>query len=74
MQFLYFAGCGSNGATQFKLASASVCRSDWQRLVDNLDALAYPLAALWLAAGGAIVLGWSAWASLGLATSYAKPT
>jgi len=25
--------------------------------------LAYPLAALWLAAGGAIALSWSAWAS-----------
>jgi hypothetical protein len=57
MQFLHFAGCGSNGFNRFNFASASACWNDWQRLTDNLDALAYPGAALWLAAGGAIVLG-----------------
>jgi hypothetical protein len=57
MQYLHFAGCGSNGFNRFNFASASACWNDWQRLTDNLDALAYPWAALWLAAGGAIVLG-----------------
>jgi hypothetical protein len=41
-------------------------------LIDNLDALAYPLAALWLAAGGAIVLAWGATASLVLANSQTR--
>ncbi len=57
MQFLYFAGCGSIGTGRFNVAAASACWNDWQRLIDNLDVLAYPWAALWLAAGGAIVLG-----------------
>ena len=70
MQFLYFAGCGSNGSARFNVASASACWNDWQRLTDNLDVLAYPLAALWLAAGGAIALGWGALASLMLASSH----
>jgi hypothetical protein len=70
MQFLYFSGCGSTGSTRFNVASSSACWNDWQRLTDNLDALAYPLAALWLAAGGAIALGWSAWASLTRANSH----
>ena len=60
MQFLYFAGCGSNGSNRFNIASASTCWNDWQRLTDNLDVLAYPLAAFWLAVGGAIALGWGA--------------
>jgi len=59
MRFLYFAGCGSNRS----IASVSACWNDWQRLIDHLDVLAYPLAALWLVAGGAIALSWSAWAS-----------
>ena len=72
MQFLYFAGCGSNGSARFNIASASVCWNDWQRLTDNLDALAFPLAAFWLAAGGAIALGWGASASLMLANSHTR--
>ena len=60
MQFLYFAGCGSNGSNRFNIASASTCWNEWQRLTDNLDVLAYPLAAFWLAVGGAIALGWGA--------------
>ena len=71
MQFLYFAGCGSNGSDRFNVASASACLNDWQRLTDNLDALAYPLAALWLAAGGAIVLGWGM-VSLAVVNSQAR--
>jgi hypothetical protein len=69
MQFLYFAGCGSNGFSRFNVGSASACWLDWRRLTDNLDALAYPWAALWLAAGGAIVLGLCALTSLALASS-----
>jgi hypothetical protein len=38
-------------------------------LIDNLDVLAYPGAALWLAAAGAVVLGLCA---LMLAGSYAN--
>jgi hypothetical protein len=72
MQFLYFAGCGSNGSARFNFASASVCWNDWQRLTDNLDAFAFPLAAFWLASGGAIALGWGASASLILASSHAR--
>jgi hypothetical protein len=70
MQFLYFAGCGSNGFNRFNVASASACWNDWQRLTVNLDAFAYPWAALWLAAGGAIVLGLCALKSLVLASSH----
>jgi 4-amino-4-deoxy-L-arabinose transferase-like glycosyltransferase len=70
MQFLYFAGCGSNGFNRFNGASASACWNDWQRLTDNLDVLAYPWAALWLAAGGAIVLGVCVLTSLVLASSH----
>jgi hypothetical protein len=66
MQFLYFAGCGSNGSARFNIASASACWGDWQGLTDNLDALAYPLTALWLAVGGAIALA----ATLVLASSH----
>jgi hypothetical protein len=69
MQFLYFAGCGSNGFNRFNFASASACWNNWQRLTDNLDALAYPWAALWLAAGGAIVIG-SAWTRSVLASNH----
>jgi hypothetical protein len=69
MQFLYFAGCGSIGTNRFNIASASACWNDWQRLTDNLDVLAYPLTALWLAAGGAIALGGGVLASLLLASS-----
>jgi hypothetical protein len=70
MQFLYFAGCGSNGSARFNIASASMCWNDWQRLTDNLDAFAFPLAAFWLAAGGAIALGLGASASLMFANSH----
>jgi len=70
MQFLYFAGCGSNGFNRFNVASASACWNDWQRLTDNLDTLAYPWAALWLAAGGALVLGFCALTSSVLASSH----
>lgn len=69
MQFLYFSGCGSNGSVRFSIASAGVCWNDWQRLTDHLDVLAYPMAALWLAAGGAIALGGGSLASLVLAGS-----
>jgi len=69
MQFLYFAGCGSNGSARFNIASASMCWNDWQRLTDNLDALAFPLAALWLTAGGVIALGLGASAKLMLTDS-----
>jgi hypothetical protein len=69
MQFLYFAGCGSVGTNRFNVASASACWNDWQRLTDNLNVLAYPLAALWLAVGGAIALGAGALISLVLASS-----
>jgi len=72
MQFLYFAGCGSNGSARFNVASASVCWNDWQHLTDNVEALAFPLAAFWLAAGGAIALGWGASASLILTNSHTK--
>ena len=73
MQFLYFAGCASNrNFARFAVASASACWNDWQRLIDNLDVLAYPSAALWLAAGGAIALGWGASASLALANSQTR--
>jgi 4-amino-4-deoxy-L-arabinose transferase-like glycosyltransferase len=70
MQFVYFAGCGSDGSPRFDIASASACWSDWQGLRSNLSALAYPLAAFWLAAGGAIALSFSAWASLTMANGY----
>jgi hypothetical protein len=60
MQFLYFAGCGSNGSNRFNIVLASACWNDWRGLTHNLDTLAYPLTALWLAAGGVIALGWSA--------------
>ena len=70
MQFFYFAGCGSNGFNRFNVAAASACWNDWQRLIDNLDVLAYPWAALSLAAGGAIVLGVCALTSLVLASSH----
>jgi hypothetical protein len=40
-------------------------------LTDNLDALAYPWAALWLAAGGAILLGLCALISSMFASSTA---
>jgi hypothetical protein len=73
MQFLYFAGCASNGnSARFSVASASECWSDWLRLTDNLDALAYPSAALWLAGGGAIALAWGASASLAFSNSQKK--
>jgi hypothetical protein len=72
MQFVYFAGCGSNGSVRFNIASASTCWNDWPRLTDNLDVLAYPRAALWLAAGGAIALGGGALASLVLAGSHTR--
>jgi 4-amino-4-deoxy-L-arabinose transferase-like glycosyltransferase len=61
MQFLYFAGCD----VPINVASARACWNDWQRMTENLDVLAYPLAALWLAAGGAIVLAWGAMGKLG---------
>src|SRR5262245_9829344 len=66
MQFLYFTGCNSDGNfVRFSVSPTSECwKSDWQRLIDNLDVLAYPSAVLWLAAGGAIALGWGASASL----------
>jgi hypothetical protein len=70
MQFVYFAGCGGNGTNRFNVASASTCWNDWRRLTDNLDVIAYPRAALWLAAGGAIALGGGALASLALAGSH----
>ena len=57
MQFLYFAGCGSNGPARFNIAAASDCWGDWQRLRGNLDVFAYPLAALWFAVVGAVTLG-----------------
>jgi hypothetical protein len=60
MQFLYYAGCGSNGSARFDIASASLCWNDWQRLTDHLDVLAFPLVAFGLIAGGAIALGWGA--------------
>jgi hypothetical protein len=69
MQCLYFAGCGSNDSARFNIAFATECWNDWQSLTDNLDVFSYPLATLWLATGGAIALGWSAWASLTLANS-----
>jgi hypothetical protein len=72
MQFLYFAGCGSNGSRRFDFDAASACWSDWQGLTENLSALAYPLAALGLLAGGAIALGCSAWASMTPANSYTR--
>jgi hypothetical protein len=72
MQFLYFAGCGSNGSARFSIASASECWNDWQRLTNNLDTLAFPLAAFWLVAGGALALASGASASLMLATSHAR--
>jgi hypothetical protein len=67
IQFLYFAGCD----VQFNVASASACLNEWQRLTDNLDALAYPLPALWLAAVGAIALAWGM-VSLALANSQSR--
>jgi hypothetical protein len=70
MQFLYFAGCGSNGFNRFNVAAASACWNDWQRLTDNLDVLAYPWAALWLTAAGALVLGLCVLTSLVLARSH----
>ena len=70
MQFLYFAGCGSNGFNRFNVAAASACWNDWQRLTDNLDVLAYPWAALWLTAAGAIVLGLCVLTSLVLARGH----
>jgi len=72
MQFLYFAGCGSNGSARFSIASASECWNDWQRLTNNLDTLAFPLAAFWLVAGGALALASGASASLMLANSHAR--
>jgi hypothetical protein len=72
MQFLYFAGCGSNGSNRFNIAFASACWQDWQRLRDNLDVLAYPLTASWLAAGGVIALSCGALASLALARPYSR--
>jgi hypothetical protein len=73
MQFLYFTGCGrNNGLNRFNVASASACWTDWQRLTENLDAQAYPWAALWLAAGGAILLFLCALTSLVLASSHTK--
>jgi hypothetical protein len=71
MQFLYFTGCNSDGNfVRFSVASTSACwKSDWQRLIGNLDVLAYPSAALWLAAGGAIALGCGASAILAFANS-----
>lgn len=73
MQFLYFTGCNSVGnLVRFSLGSMSTCWDDWRRLIDNLDALAYPSAALWLAAGGAIALGWGASAALALANSLTR--
>ena len=70
MQFLYFTGCGRNGSIRFNVASASACWNDWQSLADNLDAHAYPWAALWLAAGGAMLLGLCALTSSLLASSH----
>ena len=70
MQFLYYAGCGSNGSARFNVASASVCWNDWQRLTDNLDALAFPLVAFSLVVGGVIAL--SASASLILANRHPR--
>jgi hypothetical protein len=78
IQFFYFAGCSSNGFnrvlssgfSRFSFAFASNCWNDWQRLTDNLDAFAYPWAALWFAAGGAIVLGLCALTSLVLESSH----
>jgi hypothetical protein len=70
MQFLFFAGCGANGFNRFSVVSASACWNDWQRLIDNLDVLAYPWAALWLTVGGAIVLGLCALTNLALASGH----
>jgi len=72
LQFLYFAGCGSNGSARFNVASARMCWNDWQRLTDNLDLFAFPLAAFSLVAGGAIALGWGTLASLMLANGHTK--
>jgi hypothetical protein len=60
MQFPHFAGCDD----QFDVGSAIACWSDWKRLTENIDVLAYPRAALWLTAGGAIALGLAATVSL----------
>jgi hypothetical protein len=68
MQFSYFAGC----ETSINVAFASACWNDWQRMIENLDVLAYPMTALWLAAGGAIVLAWGAAVSLALANRQAR--
>jgi hypothetical protein len=73
MQFFYFAGCGSSGGSiRFNFASASECLNDWQRLAHNLDVLAYPLVALWLAALAAVALVWGALASLAFANGAAS--
>jgi hypothetical protein len=75
MQFLYFAGCSSNGSMRFDFASAAACWHDWQHSAENLDVLAYPVTALWLLAGGASAFGWAALASLTLAEriSFERP-
>ena len=70
MQFLYFTGCGRNGSNRFNVVSASACWNDWQSLADNLDARAYPWAALWLVAGGAMLLGLCALTSSVLTSSH----
>src|SRR5262249_14689837 len=69
LQFLHFAGCDSKDSARFNFASAGACLNDWQRLIENLDVLAYPLAALWLAVVAAVALGWCALASLTLQTA-----
>jgi hypothetical protein len=70
MQFLSFTGCGlSNFNNRFHVAYASECWNDWQRLTDILDADAYPWAALWLVAGGAMLLGLCLLTSVVLASS-----
>jgi hypothetical protein len=74
MQFLYFAGCGSNGSQRFDVASASACWNHWQYLSGNLDTLAYPLTAFCFAAAGGIALGWGALVRLVPANNHTAAT
>ena len=69
MQFVYFAGCGSDGSSHFDVASVSACWGGWQSLIDNLSVLTYPRTAFLLAAAAASALAWSMWASFPVVTS-----
>jgi len=51
-------------ALSFLIGSAYLYGYPWQRSISNLDALADPSAASGLAAGGAVALGWGAWAGM----------